>query len=270
MAIMEWLQFLILKITPTKLNDYIQLKVKAYRLKKQKLKAKIKAKTPKGGGFLPKLLTTAKILKEKITAIITQTLDFIKGIQPKQDFSKLTNYFNEKLKHIAIKLKDKYSALKPKTIWISLGIIVLVTIASLQFYVSAQKIYEETKEEEIVEVIKEEKKPIYYKKMLKQFQVMDLKMPIYVESAATVKSLTMDLTMESSNRYIKHFFDKNYHYIQDQLNSGIEPIVPTFPLENEGKEIIKEKLKMETNDLLKKLKIEGTIQEVYFHSIMAS
>ena len=95
-------------------------------------------------------------------------------------------------------------------------------------------------------------------------------MPIYVESAKDIHSLIMDFTMESSNRYIKKFFDKNTHYLQDRLNSTIEPIVPTFPLEQEGKQIIKEKLKQESNQLIKDFKIKGKIEKIYLHSMMAS
>jgi flagellar basal body-associated protein FliL len=42
----------------------------------------------------------------------------------------------------------------------------------------------------------------------------------------------------------------------------------SFPLENEGKIIVKEKIRKEINQMLHKRKIKGQITDVYIHSII--
>ena len=269
-SIFLWIKNFILKITPTKFNQYIQEKILSYRKKKNKLKQRFKKKSSDDESFIKKSINVVITLKGKLTSYISSALIWLKAIQPKDDSLKVVKIVQDFFLKLIKKIILWYKGLSPKTIWISFMLIIIATIAGLQFYVSIQKVYKETKEKEVAEVIKEEKRPKYYKRQLKQFKIDDLKMPIYVKSAASIRSLTMDLTMESSNRYIKQFFDKHDYYIQDQLNSSIEPIIPTFPLESEGKRIIKDKLKLETNELLKKLKIEGTIDDVHFHNIIAS
>ena len=72
--------------------------------------------------------------------------------------------------------------------------------------------------------------------------------------------------------YIAAFFSLrvNENLIKNQLNGSVEPIVPSFPLEEEGKRIIKLKLKEEINNLVKKLKIQGSISKVYIDNVLAN
>ena len=56
--------------------------------------------------------------------------------------------------------------------------------------------------------------------------------------------------------------------IRDRLNSSLQAVVPNFPLEPEGKKIIKEKIRREVNHLIEDLKIEGRVDEVFIHSIL--
>ena len=84
--------------------------------------------------------------------------------------------------------------------------------------------------------------------------------------------LTFDFTVEGSNRYIAAYFSSrvNENLIKDKLNNSIEPIVPSFPLEEEGKRIIKLKIKEEINELVQKLKIKGYISKVYINNVLAN
>ena len=79
----------------------------------------------------------------------------------------------------------------------------------------------------------------------------------------------MDFTLVASNRYIKEYFYENIHLVKDRLNSSVHPIIPEFPLEQEGKQIIKDKIRLEVNKLIKDLRIKGHIDKVHIHSILA-
>lgn len=113
-------------------------------------------------------------------------------------------------------------------------------------------------------------RPQYYKKNEKHFTVYHVKMPLFIESIKGNKSVKMDVTVEPSNKYIKEFFYKNEYLVHDKINIMTHPIIPSLPLTEEGKVIIKEKLKTELNNLIKEQKIEGKINEVYINSILGT
>jgi flagellar basal body-associated protein FliL len=51
---------------------------------------------------------------------------------------------------------------------------------------------------------------------------------------------------------------------------NLEPILPSLPLDDEGKEIIRQKLINEINQFLKKHNIEGHVEEVRITYILAN
>ena len=82
----------------------------------------------------------------------------------------------------------------------------------------------------------------------------------------------MDFTIVASNRYIKSYFwdNRNNHLILDRLNSRIRPMEILFPLESEGKIVIRDKVREEINILIKELGIDGEIEDVYIHNIIGA
>ena len=50
----------------------------------------------------------------------------------------------------------------------------------------------------------------------------------------------------------------------------VEPVIPQLPIEEEGRQIIKEKLRLELNQFLKDNQIEGQILEIYVDYLMVS
>lgn len=107
---------------------------------------------------------------------------------------------------------------------------------------------------------------------MKKLTITSVSMPVYIKNQKKMQSLQIDFTIISSNRYIREFFQQTQkeNILRDRLNSTIEPVIPTFPLENEGKIILKEKIKLEINNLIRELKINGEIKEIYIHSIISS
>lgn len=242
---------------------------------RDKLKAVAKReKTEDGQSFFKEILQKVKVglpaFKEKVAKSVGSLIEALKKLSLKSIIENIGPAIKKIILPPLYKLRDKYNTLSPKTVVISITIGLFIGIASLNFYMATKKIIDETAEKEVVPIVKVKPRPKYYKAQLKQIRLNDIKMPIYVESAKDIKSLVMDFTLESSNRYIKKFFEKNPHYLQDKLNTTVEPIVPSLPLEDEGKEIIRDKLIDESNDLIKSYQIKGKIKKVYFHTIMAS
>jgi flagellar basal body-associated protein FliL len=120
-------------------------------------------------------------------------------------------------------------------------------------------------------VVREYKKirPDYYHQYARTMKIHSINFPVYVESVRGARMLRMDLTLTTSNKYTRNYLNKNYHLVQDRLNSRLEPMIPTFPIEEEGKKIIKAKVQEEIDKLIKELKIDGEVQSVHIHSILS-
>ncbi len=177
---------------------------------------------------------------------------------------------------IILKLKTWLINLSPKFILGSTFALTAVTLSSITIYKESQKISEKASDSSIREPASQvenatevSKRKGYYKLDEKRFSINHVIMPVYIGNSTNLKTLSIDLTFISSNKYIKSYFENNRHLIKDKLNTTIEPLIPEFPLEVEGKLIIKEKIKYELNQLIQDLGIKGEIEEVHINSILA-
>lgn len=113
-------------------------------------------------------------------------------------------------------------------------------------------------------------RPDYYKKQTKHFDVSNLRLPVYFAQVNEIKSIDIDFTATLSNRNARMFLEKHEFHLRDHLILQIEPSVATFPLEDEGKEIIKRKLWGEINDFLKNNEVEGEVTELKITYVLAN
>lgn len=116
--------------------------------------------------------------------------------------------------------------------------------------------------------------PAFTKFKDREFFVDDIYFPIYIKSTNSIKRLILDLNLRVSNRYIKTFFtdwkSRNLDLIYDRLNLTSEEVVPHFPLTDEGKYIIKRKIKMELDILFKEIGIRGEVEKVFIAQIIGA
>ncbi len=113
-------------------------------------------------------------------------------------------------------------------------------------------------------------RPDYYKKQTKHFDVTNLRLPVYVAQVNEVRSVDIDFTATLSNRNARMFLEKHEFHLRDHLILQLEPSIAAFPLEEEGKEIIKRKLWNEINDFLKNNEIEGEVKELKITYVLAN
>ncbi len=113
-------------------------------------------------------------------------------------------------------------------------------------------------------------RPNYYKKDEKHFTLYHVKLPLFIESIQDQRNIKVDLTIRSSNKFIKEYFFRNEYLIHDKLNVMIQPIVPSLPTTQEGQIIIKEKVRIELNQLLKEHHVKGEVEEVYIKSSLGT
>lgn len=113
-------------------------------------------------------------------------------------------------------------------------------------------------------------RPEYYKKQTKHFEVVNLRLPVYVAQVNEIKSVDIDFVATMTNRSSKKFLEKNEFQFRDHLILQMEPSVASFPLEEEGKEIIRKKIIAELNDFLKIHEIEGEVEELKIIYVLAN
>lgn len=113
-------------------------------------------------------------------------------------------------------------------------------------------------------------RPDYYKKQTKHLDVTNFRLPVYVAQVNEIRSVDIDFTATLSNRHSKMYLEKREFQLRDHLINNIEPSVATFPLEEEGKEIIRKKIWMELNEYLKQNGIEGEVIELKITYVLAN
>ena len=263
-SVLTILKSFIAKFIPQKIAQALRKKKKSCIAKKNQITSKLESSTVS--------------LKKKTNVYKTKALSGVKK-------AKRIDVKSINLKHVVtglialiipniVKLKVWYLALKPQTIALAISGTTIVSLASLNIYVQSQKIAnkaETAQNAEQVEKVKNAdsltRRPSYYKRDEKQFLIEGVHLPIYFSGKPYMKRLELDFTIQASNKYIRAYLNKNHHLLRDSLNTNISSVDVDFPLKEEGKIIIKDKIKKEINLLLKRIKIKGEITEVHIHSI---
>ena len=171
-----------------------------------------------------------------------------------------------------VKFKEFLDTLKPSTIWTTATLSTVMIITAVSIWYNSEDLYLKVRgpasDEDAIQI---GVRPNYYKRDEKYFTIFNLRMPLYIESIHNPKLVKIDFTIQTSNKYIKAYFleVQNEYLIHDRLNMMVHPIIPSLPLSEEGKVILKDKLMIELNGLIKDLKLEGEIKDVYINSILA-
>lgn len=113
-------------------------------------------------------------------------------------------------------------------------------------------------------------RPEYYKKSARHLEITNLRLPVYIPEVNEIRSVDIDFTATLSNRYSRAYLEKHEFHLRDHLILQMEPSVASFPLLDEGKQIIRQKLLMEINDFLKVNKIDGVVTDLKITYILAN
>jgi hypothetical protein len=113
-------------------------------------------------------------------------------------------------------------------------------------------------------------RPDYYKEDQRQFEIGDIKLPLYMKTANGTKSLTLDFKVTANNRRTLQWLYDNEHKVRDWLFLHFEPIEADFPLLPEGREIVKEKILKELNLYLQHQNVEGQVKSLQFINVLGN
>ena len=113
-------------------------------------------------------------------------------------------------------------------------------------------------------------RPQYYRQAERMMTVEDINLQIFLEDTRRNRQVWLDFSVLATNRNVVLYLQDHEVELKDHLTTNVEPVIPQLPIEEEGKQIIKDKIKAELNQFLEKNGIEGKVQEIYINYLMAS
>lgn len=113
-------------------------------------------------------------------------------------------------------------------------------------------------------------RPEYHKQQNRRFDMMGVRLPVFFSTLNQLRSIDVDFSADLSNRLARMKLEKLEFQLRDHLILEVEPMVAAFPLEEEGKDILKDKLRREIKDFMVTNGIEGEVKEVKLTYILAN
>lgn len=108
----------------------------------------------------------------------------------------------------------------------------------------------------------EYERPVYYKQQTREVSLNNIKVPVYVEGVTELRALIVDFSAVASNRTTRQWIERHEFQVRDHLTMTIEPVLPAFPLTDEGRTMLADKVRTELNNFLAMNKVEGEVGEV--------
>lgn len=113
-------------------------------------------------------------------------------------------------------------------------------------------------------------RPNYYKKQIRHLEITNLRLPVYFSNVNELRTIDVDFSATLSNRLARMKLEKLEFQLRDHLILNVEPMVASFPLVEEGKDILKDKLRQEINLFMIDQEIEGEVKDVELIYILAN
>lgn len=113
-------------------------------------------------------------------------------------------------------------------------------------------------------------RPGYYKKETREVSFTNVKLPVFIMGITELQSLMIDFSVNASNRATKQWLERHEFQVRDHLVLTVEPLLPAYPLTDEGRAVLTEKIKHEINVFLKNREVEGEVREVRLIYILAN
>ena len=198
-------------------------------------------------------------VKEKIFLI----LDKIKVLLLKTPLKNHASKVNSLLKTYINKIDYIMEKLGKPQLAMAVTVFILMGVGLTSMYNSSQRfMIKEFPDRAPANIQDYAYKPDYKMFKKKTLKVMNIKVPVLQENVKQVKSVTVDFTVRTSTRFAKQYLEHYENQLKDYFFTTVEPVVSSFPLEREGKDILKEKILYELNNFLKENNVEGFVEQV--------
>lgn len=114
------------------------------------------------------------------------------------------------------------------------------------------------------------KKPKYHLATLRQYKFENVSLQLLLEDTKRNKQVYIEFVTQTNNREGVQILKHHDVELKDYLMMNVEPVIPGLPLDDEGKRIIRDKIKFEINNYLKHHELETQVEEVFIDYILAS
>ena len=146
---------------------------------------------------------------------------------------------------------------------IALGAVIMIGVGIVSIYDSSRQIYNHEVDGRTPASVQDyDEKPPYFMFPRKTAIVLKVQVPIEQHTVKDLRNITIDFTVRTSTRFAKKYLEFHGQKLKDYFFTSVEPVVASFPLETEGKMVLKEKLVNDLNNFLKEENVEGTVEEV--------
>lgn len=263
-----WIIAFLAKLIPAPLKRYylhIRTKIQFYFLACKtrifRFVEYLELKTINGKNRIVAILNFIKEypIKEKIFLL----LDKLKTILLKTPLRDHAQVLNTTLKKQIDKIDSIMDKIGKAQLGIAVTVFVLMGIGLSGMYDSSQQLYQnEFPNRTPASVEDYAKRPDYKMYEKKTLKVMNIKVPVFSENIKQVQNITVDFTVRTSTRFAKIYLEYYENQLKDYFFTTVEPVISSFPLEDEGKEVLKEKIQYELNNYLKENQVEGLVEEV--------
>lgn len=242
----------------------------------------------------PRINLFIKNLPATIKALITKLITFIKSqlttFDIKGKISQFTNLAKEqykkntasgkglaKLHHLFLApffvVSNWLKSLSTGQTLLLMGFTAASFLAVVNMIFSSQRLIQQHSIGRVPASTEEEvpyERPDYYKQETRHLTITNFRLPVYAAEVNELKSVDIDFMATMSNRNIKRFLEINEFQLRDHFINHFEPLIATFPLEEEGKEVICEKLRLELNEFLRIHNQEGEVESLRITYILAN
>ncbi|MFT6630475.1 MAG: flagellar basal body-associated protein FliL [Bacteriovoracaceae bacterium] len=198
-------------------------------------------------------------VKEKGIEKLAAAKYFILTTSPKQHKENFKIFLKPKSEYVFTKIKS----MNKKNAIVGLSLFALIIAGGIGMYFGANQIFmKEFPSRSIASVQEYDYKPDYRLYEQKTIKILNMKVPIFSESVEKINSITVDFSLRTSTRFAKYYLIQYEYKLKDYFFTTVEPVVSDFPMQTEGKEVLKEKIRDEINNFLYENHVEGEVEEV--------
>lgn len=258
--IIYWILSLIKKLTPKPLRKVIHKLSSNTKLFKKRIQnaliTKIKFYVLKLKELNNHFFTKAESMKD---------FSFSEKINEKK--MKLLIYYKSNsirsiLKDLVVILITTFSILKTKKrVLRFFSLIFIVTSSFIIFNISNKS---SSQNRQIASKRTKLFRPAHNRFKRRTLKVLNVSIPVFLNNKKDFHSFLTDFYIRTNTVFAKLYLDHNQHMIRNRFYENTYRMPSSYPLDDDGKRVIKEKIILELNALLEDNKVEGKVLEVSF------
>ena len=198
-------------------------------------------------------------IKEKLLGVTGR----FKDVLLKTPFKNHVNWICDKLSVATNRFSTFVNKTGKQQLAIAFTALLMIGVGVLSMYDSSTQIYNTEFQSRAPASAQEyDEKPVYYMYQRKTATVFKVAVPIYRDNVNEIRRVTIDFSVRTSTRFAKKYLEFHTQKLKDFFFTNVEPVQSSFPIEEEGKHVLKEKIHYEVNNFLLREGVEGVVEEV--------